>query len=91
MFKKRNFDEKKCVNKCVNEYTLVEDLKNIHRSKSCETTSVAQIPKLINQRNVIIASGQVSILSDKFSEEQAFPYLLPMDKNLAIILLKIFQ
>ena len=39
------------------------------------------ILNIINKENVIIALGQskipVSILSDKFCEEQVFPYLLP--------------
>ena len=47
----------------------------------CVIEYVGQIAKLINEGNVIIAPGQVSILSDKFCGEKAFPYLLPMDKN----------
>ena len=42
---------------------------------------MSEIPNIIDQENVIIAPGQgktpVSILSDKFCEEQAFPHLLP--------------
>ena len=42
---------------------------------------MSEIPNITDQENVIIAPGQgktpVSILSDEFCEEQAFPHLLP--------------
>ena len=44
------------------------------RIASNETTLVCEIPNIINDENVIVALGQgktpVSILSDKFCEEQ---------------------
>ena len=66
------------------QYGSVEDPLNMHRTGSNETALVSQIPNIINDENVIIAPGQgknpVSILSDQFCEEQAFPYLLPKGK-----------
>ena len=66
------------------EFALVEDLLNMHRTASNETTLVSQIPNIINDENVIISPGQrkkiVSILSDEFWEVQSFPYLLPKGK-----------
>ena len=66
------------------EYGLVEDLLSMHSTGSNETVLVSEIPSIINDENVIIAPGQgkkpVSILSDEFCEEQAFPYLLPKGK-----------
>ena len=57
---------------------------NMHRTVSNETTPVSEIPNIIDEENVIIAPGQgktpVLILSDKFCEEQTFPYLLPKGK-----------
>ena len=63
------------------KYGSVKDPLSIHRSGSNETALVSEIPYIINDENVIIALRQrrkkVSILSDEFCEEQAFPYLLP--------------
>ena len=56
----------------------------MHRTASNETTLISEIPNIINEENITIAPGQrkkpVSILSDEFCEEQAFPYLLPTGK-----------
>ena len=55
----------------------------MHRTGS-NKRALAEIPSIINEENVIIAPGQgknpVSILSDKFCEEQAFRYVLVKDK-----------
>ena len=62
------------------EYGSVEDPLSMHRTGSNETALVSEIPSIVNDENVIIASGQVGkpvlVLSDEFCEEQAFPYLL---------------
>ena len=56
----------------------------MHRIGPNETALVSEFPSIINDENVIIAPGQgkkpVSILSDEFCEEQAFPHLLPTGK-----------
>ena len=56
----------------------------MHRTASNETTLISEIPNIINEEKITIAPGQrkkpVSILSDEFCEEQAFPYLLPTGK-----------
>ena len=71
------------------EYDLVEDSLIMHRTGSNETALVSEIPYIINDENVIMTPRQkkkkkkkktVSILSDEFCEEQAFPYLLPKGK-----------
>ena len=66
------------------KFASVEDTLNMHRTASNETTLVSEIPNIINEENVIIAPGQgkipVSILIDKFCEEQAFSYLLLIGK-----------
>ena len=70
------------------EYDSIEDPLNVLRTASNETAFVsvvsAQVSYIINDKNIIIAQGQgkkpVSILSDEFCEEQAFPYLLPKGK-----------
>ena len=66
------------------EFASDEDPLKMHRTASNEITLVSEIPNIINNKNNIIASGQrktpVSILSDEFCEEQAFPYLLPKGK-----------
>ena len=45
---------------------------------------MSEIPNMIDKENVIIAPGKrktpMSILSDKFCEELAFPHLLPKGK-----------
>ena len=57
---------------------------NMHRTASDETAFVSEIPNITNGENVVIAPGQgekpVSVLSDEFCEEQAFPYLPPKGK-----------
>ena len=62
-------------------YASVEDLLNMHRTATNETTLISEIPSIINEKNVIIAPGQrktpASSLGDEFCQEQAFPYLLP--------------
>ena len=74
---------KENVNESKTEYASVEDPLNIHRTASNETTLVSDIPNIVSNQN-IIAPGQgkisVSVLSDEFWEEQAFPYRLPTDK-----------
>ena len=66
------------------EYASVEDPLKMHGTASNETTLISEIPNITNEENVIIETGQgkipVLILSDKFSEEQAFCYLLPKGK-----------
>ena len=56
---------------------LVEDPLNMYRTASNETTLVSEIPNMINEKNAIIVPGQrekaVSILGNKFFEEQASP------------------
>ena len=56
----------------------------MHRTGSKETALVSEFLSIVNDENVIIAPGQgkkaVFILSNKFCEEQEFPYLLPKDK-----------
>ena len=57
----------------------------MHRTASNETNLASDIPNIINDQNIIIETGlgkePVSILSDKFSEEQAFLYLLTKGKS----------
>ena len=76
------------------EYDSVEDTLSMHRTASNETALVSEVSYIINDENVIIASGQgkkpVSILSNGFCEEQAFPISF-LKVNLAIKLLEIFQ
>ena len=66
------------------EFASVEDPLNKHRTASKETILVSEIPNMIDKENVIIAPGKrktpVSILSDEFCEEQAFPPLFPKSK-----------
>ena len=56
----------------------------MHRTGSNQTALVSEIPYIINDENVTIAPGQrkkpVSILSNEFCEEHAFPDLLPKSK-----------
>ena len=75
---------KENVNESETEYASVEDPRNIHRTASNETTLVSDIPNIVNNENIIIAPGQgktpISVLSDEYREEQAFPYILPTGK-----------
>ena len=83
----KNISDEKEMRKNINgtksetEFASVEVPLNMHRSVSNETTLVSEIANTINKRNVLIATRQgktpVSVLSDEFCEEQAFPYLLP--------------
>ena len=70
---------KENVNESETEYASVEDPLNIQRTASNETTLVSDIPNIVSNQNIITAPGQgktpVSVLSDEFYEEQAFPYL----------------
>ena len=85
LLKKIVFDGKEMTeninNSSETELTSLEDPLNVHRTISNESNHVSEIPNIINDENVIFATGQgkklVSILSDGFCEEQAFPYLLP--------------
>ena len=66
-------------NRSETEFASVEDPLNMCKTASKETILVSEIPNIINEENVIIATGQgkipVSILRDEFCEEQAFPHL----------------
>ena len=66
------------------EYGSVEDPLSIYKTATNATALVSEMPYIINDENVIIAPGQgerlVSLLSDKFCEEQASPHLLPKGK-----------
>ena len=65
------------------EFSLVEDALNMYKTASNETTLVPEIPNIINEGNAISAPGQgktAPVLSDEFSEEHAFPHLLPKNK-----------
>ena len=68
------------------EYASVQDPLNMHRTVWNETILVAEIPNIINEENLIFAPEQektpVSILGDKFCEEQTFPCLFPTVKFL---------
>ena len=59
----------------------MDDPLNAHRAAGYETTLVPEIPRIIEEDNVIMAPGQgktpVSILNDDHCEELAFPYLFP--------------
>ena len=52
---------------------------NTHRALKYETTLIPEIPRIIEDDNVIMAAGQgktpVSVLNDDHCEELAFPYL----------------
>ena len=75
------------------EPATVDNSLNIHRTALNKTTLVSEIPNIINEE-MFITLGQgkktVLILSEKFCEEQAFPYHL-LKVNLAIMFLETFQ
>ena len=52
-----------------------------HRTARCETTLVPDIPRIIEDDNVIMPLSQgkttVSVLNDDHCEKLAFPYLFP--------------
>ena len=62
-------------------FESVDDPLNAHKAAWYETTLVPEIPRIIEEDNVIIAPGQgktpVSILNDDHFEELAFSYLFP--------------
>ena len=65
-------------------FESVDDPLNAHRDAGYETTPVPEIPRIIEDDNVIMAPGQgktpVSVLNDDHWEELAFPYLFPTGK-----------
>ena len=66
------------------EYGSFEDPSNMDRTGSNETALASETSSINDNKNVIIAPGQlkkpVSVLSDEFCEEQAFHYLFPKGK-----------
>ena len=65
-------------------FESVDDPLNAHRAAGYETTLVPEIPRIIEDDNVIMAPDQVkilvSVLNDDHCEELAFPYLFPTGK-----------
>ena len=65
-------------------FESVDDPLNAHRAAGYETTLVPEIPRIIEDDNVIMAPGQiktpVSVLNDDHCDELAFPYLFPTGK-----------
>ena len=65
-------------------FESVNDPLNAHRAAGYETILVPEIPRIIQDDNVIMAPGQgktpVSVLNDDHCEELAFPYLCPTGK-----------
>ena len=65
-------------------FESVDDPLNAHKIVGYETTLVPEIPRIIEDDNVIIAPGQgktpVSVLNDDYCKELAFPYLFPAGK-----------
>ena len=53
-------------NKSETEFASVEDPLNMYKTASKETTLVSEIPNIINEENVIIASGQGKLTSFNF-------------------------
>ena len=76
------------------EFASVEDPLNIHRTASCETTLVSEIPNIINDKNVIIASGhgkkQLLFKVMNLEKSKRF-HIFFLRVNLVIMVLKIFQ
>ena len=62
----------------------MDDPLSAHRTAGYETTLVPEIPRIIEEDNVIMAPGQgktpVLILNDDHCEELAFPYLFPTER-----------
>ena len=56
---------------------------NTHRALKYETILIPEIPRIIEDDNVIMAAGQgktpVSVLNDDHCEKLAFPYLFPTE------------
>ena len=66
-----------------NKNGSVEDSLSMHRNGSNQTVLASEIQYIIHDENFIIAPEKektVSILNDEFSEQQAFPYVLPQGK-----------
>ena len=65
-------------------FESADDPLNAHRAAGYETTLVPEIPRIIEDDNVIMAPGQiktpVSVLNDDHCDELAFPYLFPTGK-----------
>ena len=65
-------------------FESVDDPLNAHRAAGCETTLVPDIPRIIEDDNVIIPPGQgktrVSVFNDDHCEKLSFPYLFPTRK-----------
>ena len=65
-------------------FESTDDPLNAHRAAGYETTLVPEIPRIIEDDNVIMGPGKgktpVSVLNDNHSEELAFPYLFPTEK-----------
>ena len=65
-------------------FESVDDPLNAHRTAGYETTFVPEIPRIIEDDNVIMAPGQgktpISLLNHDDCEELAFPYLFPTGK-----------
>ena len=62
-------------------FESVDDPVNTHRAAGYETTSVAEIPRIIEDDNVTVALGHgkcpVLVLNDNHYVQLAFPYLFP--------------
>ena len=65
-------------------YESVDAPLNVHKAVGYETTLVLEIPRIIEDDNVIMAPDQaktpVSVLNDAHCEELAYPYLFPRGK-----------
>ena len=61
-----------------------DDPLNVHKAVGYETTLVLEIPRIIEDDNVIMAPDQgktpVSVLNDAHCEQLAYPYLFPRGK-----------
>ena len=75
------------------EFTSFKNSLNTHRTTSNETTLVSEIADIINDKYIIIASGQrkiSSISSDEFCQVKHFRIFF-LRVNLSIMLLEIFR
>ena len=65
-------------------FESVYDKLNAHRAAGYETTLIPEIPRIMEDDNVVMAPDQgkisVSVLNDDRCEELAFPYLFPIGK-----------
>ena len=95
----KNISDEKEMTKNANErseteFASVEDPLNIHRTASYETTLVSEIPNIINDKNVIIASGQgkKQLLFKVMNLEKSKRFhTFFLRVNLVIMVLEIFQ